>query len=341
MKIKIIIFFCIAFAISFYRLNAQDIHFSQFLASPLTLNPAKTGDYDGNWRFMNNFRRQWGSFVSPPIPYTTISVGIDKPFEIKRDILALGLIVINDESSDSKFTSNKIFGSIAYHKKNNKSYLRFGLQGGYVIKNYLQNQLTFPNQFDNTTGYFNSAIGNNETNLGEQSSYMDLNGGVEWTRLGNKFQPEIGISFFHFISPDESFSGQPNKLPVRQVIYGKGKYLLSKKIFVQPSFLLMNQANASDALIGSHFGYNITTESPLLKTIFTGIYFRDGVKRNPDSFIMLIGANIKNFEIGFSYDINVSELKSATNYRGGFEISIIYIAPKLRLNQISIPCDRF
>ncbi|HNA97235.1 MAG TPA: type IX secretion system membrane protein PorP/SprF, partial [Chitinophagaceae bacterium] len=39
--------------------NAQDPNFSQFFASPLTLNPALTGKFDGTFRVAGNFRNQW------------------------------------------------------------------------------------------------------------------------------------------------------------------------------------------------------------------------------------------------------------------------------------------
>jgi len=38
---------------------AQDPNFSQFFASPLTLNPALTGKFDGNFRLAGNYRNQW------------------------------------------------------------------------------------------------------------------------------------------------------------------------------------------------------------------------------------------------------------------------------------------
>jgi hypothetical protein len=36
---------------------AQDPNFSQFFASPLTLNPALTGKFDGSFRLAGNYRK--------------------------------------------------------------------------------------------------------------------------------------------------------------------------------------------------------------------------------------------------------------------------------------------
>ena len=54
--------------------NAQDPNFSQFFASPLTLNPALTGKFDGVYRIAGNYRNQWPSINNA---YTTATISAD------------------------------------------------------------------------------------------------------------------------------------------------------------------------------------------------------------------------------------------------------------------------
>ena len=56
---KILASLCTVFLL--VSVKAQDPHFSQFFASPLTLNPAFTGKFDGSWRLAANHRDQWHS----------------------------------------------------------------------------------------------------------------------------------------------------------------------------------------------------------------------------------------------------------------------------------------
>jgi hypothetical protein len=56
------------------KLQAQDIHWSQFQSSPLNLNPALSGFFDGDYRFVLNHRNQWKSVTTP---YNTFSGSID------------------------------------------------------------------------------------------------------------------------------------------------------------------------------------------------------------------------------------------------------------------------
>src|SRR5215471_19039498 len=62
--------------------RAQDPHFSQFFSSPLTLNPAFTGKFDGNVRVAGNYRDQWPTINQA---YRTATVSVDFPI-MKKSI---------------------------------------------------------------------------------------------------------------------------------------------------------------------------------------------------------------------------------------------------------------
>src|SRR5258708_16457777 len=55
------------------QIQAQDPAFSQFFASPLTLNPALTGKFSGALRAAGNYRNQWPQINNAFIT-STISV---------------------------------------------------------------------------------------------------------------------------------------------------------------------------------------------------------------------------------------------------------------------------
>jgi hypothetical protein len=58
---------------------AQDPNFSQFFASPMTLNPALTGKFDGVFRVAGNYRNQWPTINNA---FVTKTVSVD--FSIKE-----------------------------------------------------------------------------------------------------------------------------------------------------------------------------------------------------------------------------------------------------------------
>src|SRR4051812_3573576 len=126
---------------------AQDIHYSQFNASPQNLNPAQTGLFNGDWRFVGNFRSQWSVI---PVPYRTFSIASDTRLKtsLKNDAVAAGIVVNTDKSGDSKFTTSQVYLSGSYIKKLDKDSTHFisvAVQPGITSKSFNVNALTFDN----------------------------------------------------------------------------------------------------------------------------------------------------------------------------------------------------
>ncbi len=334
-KNKIYIYLIIILIVSATNLFAQDIHFSQFYASPLSLNPANTGNYDGDWRIMNNYRNQWRSLS---IPFRTISIGFDGQLRIHAEKFSGGIYVLNDKSGPAGLTVNKLFLSFAWHKTINGHNFHTGIQGGMVFKSFSMGPLTFPNQFDMTTGYFNNQLPLNENNANLNDNYPDLNFGVGWNKRLRFFEPELGISFFHLTMPKETFLGNNNRLPIRTA-FNAGLNIPIKNWFVHPMALYMRQTRATDLLGGLEFGFNIP-KAKVIKQIFAGYFFRNDFSTAFDASIAVIGLQFKQLRLGFSYDVNSSPLKVATNHRGAFEVSLIYISKSTIPQKITLPCDR-
>ncbi|HPH15903.1 MAG TPA: type IX secretion system membrane protein PorP/SprF, partial [Bacteroidales bacterium] len=73
---------------------------------------------------------------------------------------------------------------------------------------------------------------------------------------------------------------------------------------------------------------------------YIGTSIRYGLSRNFDASSWIGGMQINNWRVGLSYDVNISGLQQATNNRGAFEVSLIYITPSVQSTFIKIPCDR-
>lgn len=318
--------------------NAQDIHFSQYYASPLSLNPAETGNYNGDWRLMNSYRQQWSSIKAP---FVTNAIAYDRNFYVLNENISGGLIFISDKSGDASLLVNKIFLSAAYHKNLKGHKLHLGYQLGYVQKSFSMGGITFPDQFDPGTGQFNSQLPSNETFNGEQLSYVDMNIGAAWGKRVGRFDLEAGLAFFHFNYPKETFFTPANSLISRKLMHFSASIDLTEKIFLQPKVLLMGTTKATDYLLGTNAGYRLPENKLKAKSMFAGILFRNGISRNTDAFIAITGVNFKSLDLGFSYDVNISDLNIATNYLGGFEISLIYTGISTVLKKVTIPCERY
>ena len=84
--------------------KAQDPHFSQFFASPLTINPALTGNANSDLRVFTNYRQQWlGNTTS----YNTGTLSIDsrlfKEQLGEKRVLGIGGFFMSDQSLNGYF----------------------------------------------------------------------------------------------------------------------------------------------------------------------------------------------------------------------------------------------
>ena len=99
---KLLNFLVCTYFLSLMSTMAQDIHFSQYDNSPLNLDPALAGHFDGDYRFVLNHRNQWASVT---VPYKTFSGFFDTkiPFEkLKKGTFGAGIILNNDKAGDSQ-----------------------------------------------------------------------------------------------------------------------------------------------------------------------------------------------------------------------------------------------
>src|SRR5215212_6479304 len=88
------------FMVAAYTLQAQDIHFSQYYATPLTINPSYTGSFAGDYRAGLNYRQQWGSVT---VPYKTFDFYGDFNFKKKafrKASFSAGLCIVSDKAGD-------------------------------------------------------------------------------------------------------------------------------------------------------------------------------------------------------------------------------------------------
>ncbi|MCE3279368.1 MAG: hypothetical protein K0S44_1559 [Bacteroidetes bacterium] len=323
--IHIMIFF---FALVWHgkKADAQDIHYSQFNSSPENLNPAQTGLFDGDWRFDGNYRSQWSAI---PVPYKTFSLATDTRLKTKleNDVPGAGLQINNDKSGDSRFSTTQILLSGSYIKKLTKdsaNFLSLGIQPGITTKSFDVNALTFDNQYDGDQ--YNAALASGESFSKTRITYFDLGAGITYLwRKTNRTKINIGISAFHLNRPKQSFFENDNiRLDVKTTFSGIGQVPVSAKLDVLPSFMYQRQGKFNETLVGLFGKYHLKPIDGKETAISLGAFYR--VK---DAFIVVANMDYKNFNVGISYDVNTSKLIAATNRRGGFEISIIYIFKKM------------
>jgi len=337
LKIFTTLVFTCLFVLS-QSLTAQDIHFSMFYSSPLTLNPALTGaGYDGTYRAAAIYRNQWMSISTP---FNTFAASFDIKLlqdKLKNDIFGVGGLIQTDESGDGKLTSTSAMLSAAFHKgldKGHKHFIGIGAQFAYTQNSLKWQQLAFPDQFSGTD--FNTAISNGENFAKSTLNYFDMNMGIlEQSTFTPIVSNMIGFSVYHLAEPNESFLGKVVRLSDRFVVNDGLRIKATKNIYICPNFIFMYQDKAQEINVGTSVEYHIP--GPKTETVLS----LGGWSRIGDAAIITGGVEYYKVRLMAAYDINYSQLKPATNGRGAFEISIVYtgIIKQKSLNYpILVPC---
>ncbi len=321
--------------------KAQDPHFSQFFASPLTLNPAFTGKFDGTWRLAANHRDQWPSI---PKAYVTTSASIDFAIMKKKipegDVFGVGISGVSDASANNALKLNYGSVSLSYHKAlDDESYntIGAGFQANYASMNLDITKLTFEDELQQNgfaAGTSGEYLGTNAL-TGRNRNYFEMNAGLLYSGSSNgENNYYLGVSLYHINRPRVSFKDKNWYLSSRVTIHGGGSFPISDRLGVNISVINQLQNKASETVLGGALSFNANGDDENPTNLYLGSWLRIN-----DAIIPYLGLEFNGLRIGASYDVNTSELKAATGNRGGSEFSIIYI--KKPKESTGIPCPKF
>lgn len=286
---------------------------------------------------MGNYRTQWSQIGQP---FLTEAIGFDKQVFVANENFSAGLFLINDKSAGT-LKVLKIQLSAAYHKTISIHTFHAGLQGGFVNKSINHAIETYPDQFNWNKGQFDPSLASNESQIQDHLNYFDLGIGAGYSIKLKKIVPFFNVAILHINYPKESFYSDGSRLKPRKVFNGGAEYTLNKTWYIDPSFLVMATDKASDVLLGSNLYYKLGANQAKVKSVSVGFFYRSNLAVHSDACIASGGIQFKDYRIGASYDLNISDLHVATSNHGAFELSVIYTAPNTRLHKIEIPCDRY
>jgi type IX secretion system PorP/SprF family membrane protein len=299
----------------------QDIHFSQFYNSPLNLNPALIGAFNGDFRFVGNQRSQWSSVTTP---YSTYGLSIDAK-NIFQTSISTGVSIYQDKAGDSDFSTMQIAlgGAYSIYLKDSSQTVNFGLQPTFTQRSINYAKLQFDNQYNGSQ--YDGSLGNGETFENSGRTYFNLHSGVNWNyEIAQRKSISVGVGIFNLLTPKQTFFSDQNiKLKKRYVFNVNGLFAVSDKIDVLPGILFQKQHKFKEIIFGGQGKYHLNHGN--YKAVYAGVWYR-----NADASYFTVGLDYSDFHFGVSYDLNLSSLTVASNYRGGFEFAIIYILERYK-----------
>ena len=238
------IWYMILISFTGLTLQAQDVHFSQFYAAPLLVNPAQTD----------------ASAVPPGLAPTTVINGEASRFHTTPLTCTVMRVSSREECEQIRNRTMCIIRSgrrwcaalqqtqlsAAYHAMLNDDKtvrLSAGLSGGVVQRSLDFSKLTFDSQWN---GYnFDSDLANQETGFREQFIYPDFGTGILLTMTPLPYaRYYVGASALHLNQPEESFfTDGSNQLGIRYLVTGGAYFPVSEQVSMSlAAYLSMQRA---------------------------------------------------------------------------------------------------
>ena len=307
--------------------SAQDVHFSQFYASPSLMNPGATGIFDGSSRFALNYRNQWTTLNSN---YQTTAASFETALMKKKsggNFLGIGVNVISDKSGIGAMKRLSFGLNVAYHLQvNDENNIGFGIQGGFAQRSIDQGALTWDNQYDGTQ-YVASM--DPKENFQENVSYIDIGAGFHWSyEISNTADVTAGVGVFHLTQPSAELVGitDDKGLPMKIIAHGLGRFTSrGSDLAYYPNFMVGIQGPSKEIVAGLTMRYMLKESSKYTGFVKGNAVFFGANYRLGDAAIILLGVELSDWHLGMSYDVNVSGFNKATGGVGGMELTLVWV----------------
>lgn len=309
---------------TFQKIKAQDVHFSQFYEQPLLRNPALNGVFRGDYQVQMAYRSQWNSFTDA---FKTGALSGAYKWKVgkQEDYLTGGLQMLFDQSGSAVLKTNHFLPAINYHKSvgyNRNAYISLGFMGGLVQKRLDRSRITTNSQFDGN-GY-NPGLADGEAFIDFNQQYLDGAVGISYnTSVGREETNQLymGIAYHHFNRPINSFYRNPGIELSPRWSYNLGiKLHFNEYTFFNIQADVQVQNEFQEIVTGTLVGYkigNLPDDPDAIVSVGTFFRFRDAL-------VPVASLEWKQMRIGISYDVNVSSLTVGSRGRGGTEITLAW-----------------
>ncbi len=305
---------------------AQDLHFSQFQRSSANLNPALTGVFPGDLRFVGNYRSQW---TSVPVPYHSVSGAFDSRLERRflgsDAFLGYGLLLNNDLAGDAKLGMTELGLNLSYGRQLSPALIvSLGLQLAVGQRSVQPDKLSFEEQWNGEI--HDPDLPGNELFGGSRGIFSASAGlNLRYQSPAGRTRMDFGTGFFHLNRPMTAFTDDTDvKLPVKGNFYALPSFQIHPAWDLKASLGFSSQLSYRETIGGLALRYHLSAEENKELAVQVGLAYR-----LKDAFIPSLEIQVRNWCAGISYDITLSPFKTAANRQGGPEIFLEYILWKV------------
>jgi type IX secretion system PorP/SprF family membrane protein len=292
--------FSVVCLVASQQVAAQDPHFSQYFASPITLNPALIGKDVADARVSTVMRAQWWGSAAVK-PYYTSTISFEKRLLTARpgnNSLAIAFSLLSDASNGGVLKNNYLTGGIAYNKAldaGGNELLGGGITVTYANRIFDAGKFEFQSQFG-SMGFQRSMPSNDAVSVAGRH-YWDVNAGIHYSKRNDRVGYHFGVSVFHAGTPPEAeYNGETYYLRLRTGLQAGLQFYLNNKseIHLSSTFDMQgeNRIYTTGALC------KIFANDETIHSLNIGVWKRFG-----DAVYPYVGLEGNKWLAGIAYDI--------------------------------------
>mgnify|MGYP001197946767 FL=1 len=282
-----------------------------------------TGNFDGRYRAAFNHRQQWQSFINP---FQTTSIGVDARDFLNLKNFGLGLNFNYDQVGTTNFKTIQFSIPVSYRigiTKDSVHSITLGAQAGLESQSLDGSQSTFGSQY-NGNRYDGDLDGENVSGNSALNTVFAA-GAVYNLDLSRNLRFKAGVGIYNLNQPAIEFTnGAGGQLDRRFNYHAGATVYLTPNWFLTPGIIHSRQGQFQETVFGTEINYEFDAALYRYRALFLGAW-----NRNNDAAVADIGFYYNSWRVGFSYDVNYSQLETASRNRGGWEVSVIYILREL------------
>jgi type IX secretion system PorP/SprF family membrane protein len=233
-----------------------------------------------------------------------------------------------DLAGSSRLRTVQFMPAVNFHKSLNAEknrYLSLGFMGGFVQRQFDAKDLTFDNQY--TSRGYDPFAPTGEQFSGLQRTIADFAVGMSYnSSIGENGNYFLGASLWHFNQPTERFINEEIRLQPKWQFNGGMKTMISPVVAIHLEANYLMQGGYTELLAGGLLSYLFTDQMDPENGMSRLAVSMGAFLRLNDALIPVARLEYNNLTLGFSYDLNTSELKTASQGRGGYEFTLSYRA---------------
>jgi type IX secretion system PorP/SprF family membrane protein len=244
-----------------------------------------------------------------------------------NDFLTIGGQFLYDRAGSIALTSTQVLPMLNYHKSlssERSMYLSAGFMGGLVQRRLDRSKITTNSQYDGSV--FDPTLPDGETFPNNGYSYFDASAGLSFNmQVTGNVDDNIfaGIAVHHFNrSAKSSFYGNETIEMIPKWVLSSGiRMSVTDYSFVTFQGDFSKQGKNSEVIGGMMYSHKLDDPETPKYVFHAGAFLRW-----KDAVVPVVKLDYQPFSVAVSYDVNVSQLKTASQGRGGFELSLTYQA---------------